>query len=79
MQTCPNCGTPWLDSYAPNRCGGCGHNPAGIPVETPEEAEVLDIIESHQPDPSAGEATFFGAPIPIPATWPPIGEATDGN
>lgn len=65
IEACHNCGNPWLESYG-DRCLACGaitgliHE--GIPIETPEEAALLDAIESHNPDPqpSAGEAEFFG-------------------
>ena len=71
IEACHNCGSPWLESYG-IRCNACGATTGllheGIPEQTEAEAEALDIIEAHQsavpdPQPSAGEAGFFGAPL----------------
>lgn len=65
IEVCHNCGSRWLESYG-NRCLACGAMTGllheGIPTETPEEEAILDAIQSHVPDPqpSAGEAEFFG-------------------
>lgn len=71
VEACHNCGSPWLESYG-DRCLSCGAMTGllheGIPVETRAEAAILHVLESHQPDPqpSAGEAEFFGAPLGEP-------------